>query len=336
MKNAYKKIPVSDDSSVGHVRRTAVALGKSVGLTCDALGRLSIAVTEASTNILQHAGVGEVLISAWEDSNNACIAFFAIDKGPGMRNVAKCLQDGYSTGGSRGVGLGAIDRLSDFFDIYAMPDKGCIIYATFSNQLSSSPEVSAVNGISVAKPGERSCGDAWDCIERKQNLARLILVDGLGHGEQAARSAEQIICNLNSVSASLKDSILHAHHSVNGLRGGVVAMAQIDVAAGSLTFCGVGNLSGTVWERDKKVTGLVSHDGTLGESVHTLREYMYPFSSQSILILHTDGLKSGWDLSDYPGITMKSSSLIAAILYRDFAHGRDDAGVLVYKPLEDC
>lgn len=334
--NTYKTILVLDDSSVGFARRTAVAMGESMAMTCNASGRLSIAITEACTNILQHAGTGEILISAWADSDDTHVVFFAIDKGPGMHNVAKCLQDGFSTGDSRGVGLGAIARLSNFFDVYSMPDKGCIIHAEFCNHISSLPKASAVNGINVAKPGEIACGDAWDFAQWATNILRLTMVDGLGHGDIAALSAEQIICNLNSVTSSLKNSLIHAHHCVNELRGGVAAIAEIDLAAGYLSFCGVGNLSGTVWEGNNKVRGLVSHNGTLGESVHTLREYTYPFSPQNILILHTDGLKSGWELSDYPGITMKSPSLIAAVLYRDFAHRQDDVGVLVYKPLNFC
>jgi hypothetical protein len=47
--------------------------------------------------------------------------------------------------------------------------------------------------------------------------------------------------------------------------------------------------------------------------------------------MHTDGLGTRWDLDRYPGITRRHPSLLAAVLYRDFARQRDDATVLVVK-----
>jgi len=48
-----------------------------------------------------------------------------------------------------------------------------------------------------------------------------------------------------------------------------------------------------------------------------------------VLIQHTDGLGTHWDVDRYPGLLGRSPSLIAAVLYRDFNRGRDDVTVLV-------
>ena len=53
----------------------------------------------------------------------------ALDKGPGMADVARCLRDGYSTAGSPGNGLGAVARLSSFFDVYSNPRTGTALLA---------------------------------------------------------------------------------------------------------------------------------------------------------------------------------------------------------------
>jgi len=56
-----------------------------------------------------------------------------------------------------------------------------------------------------------------------------------------------------------------------------------------------------------------------------------PWNSQSVLIMHSDGLTSKWDLNEYPGLASKHPSIIAAVLYRDFERERDDVTVLAAK-----
>ncbi len=65
--------------------------------------------------------------------------------------------------------------------------------------------------------------------------------------------------------------------------------------------------------------------------VSVVQERAYPKSNEDIVILHSDGLQSQWNLSKYPGILRRSPSLIAAVIYRDFTRGRDDVTVVVVK-----
>ena len=53
--------------------------------------------------------------------------------------------------------------------------------------------------------------------------------------------------------------------------------------------------------------------------------------SGSFVVLHSDGLKSRWDLSLYPGLSVRHPALIAAVLYRDFARDHDDVTVFVVR-----
>ena len=73
----------------------------------------------------------------------------------------------------------------------------------------------------------------------------------------------------------------------------------------------------------------VSHSGTAGHSVRRIDEFAYPWPKDGVLIQHTDGLGTHWDVDRYPGLLGRSPSLIAAVLYRDFNRGRDDVTVLV-------
>jgi hypothetical protein len=63
--------------------------------------------------------------------------------------------------------------------------------------------------------------------------------------------------------------------------------------------------------------------------VRRIDEFAYPWPKDGVLILHTDGLATHWDVERYPGLLARTPSLIAAVLYRDFSRARDDVTVLV-------
>jgi hypothetical protein len=71
----------------------------------------------------------------------------------------------------------------------------------------------------------------------------------------------------------------------------------------------------------------------LGQIASRVQEFTYPWNAQDVLIMHSDGLATRWNLQQYPGIWSKHPSIIAAILHRDFSRGRDDVTVLVAKSL---
>src|SRR5580658_8870814 len=106
-----------------------MALG--LGMEEGGAENVAIATTEACTNLLKHAGGGQVLLQTSTEGSEAVplLELLAVDQGPGMSNLDQCLRDGFSTGGSAGQGLGAIQRLSKQSDIYTLPEKGTVILA---------------------------------------------------------------------------------------------------------------------------------------------------------------------------------------------------------------
>ena len=79
------------------------------------------------------------------------------------------------------------------------------------------------------------------------------------------------------------------------------------------------------------VKRLASDNGIVGHTVLKFRELAYPCSAETTVILHSDGLSSGWQLDRYPGLVKHRSSMVAAVLYRDATRGRDDSLVVVVK-----
>lgn len=184
--------------------------------------------------------------------------------------------------------------------------------------------------VSLAMRGEVVCGDGWG-IRPTADLSFFMVVDGLGHGifaAEAAREAERVFADsrANSAEMILRD----CHDALKKTRGAAGAIAAISKEKGTLVFSGVGNISSTVVDGENR-RGIASHNGTLGHQIHKMQEFTVPWNSESLLIMHSDGLGSKWDLNQYPGLANKHPSIIAAILYRDFERERDDVTVLAAK-----
>jgi hypothetical protein len=117
------------------------------------------------------------------------------------------------------------------------------------------------------------------------------------------------------------------HDALRAGRGAVAGIADCDRRAGTVRFAGVGNVSAVIW--GDKAHNMVSMNGTLGHGVVRAREFSYEWPEDGLLVLHSDGLGTRWSLDDYPGLTSRDAALVAGVLYRDFARGRDDVTVLV-------
>ena len=107
-----------------------------------------------------------------------------------------------------------------------------------------------------------------------------------------------------------------------------MASAQIDRTQQTVCFAGIGNISGVV-VTDRQTRSMVSYNVTVGRMMPKVAEFVYPWSQQSLLILHSDGLAAQWNLNHYPGLGARHPALIAAVLYRDFKRTRDDITVIV-------
>jgi hypothetical protein len=103
-------------------------------------------------------------------------------------------------------------------------------------------------------------------------------------------------------------------------------VVNIDRRAGVAIFAGGGNIAGSIIA-DRGSRHLASLNGTAGHTLH-LNEFSYPWTDDALLLVHTDGLVSRWDLDRYPGLVQRHPSLVAGVLFRDFNRGRDDVTVV--------
>jgi anti-sigma regulatory factor (Ser/Thr protein kinase) len=325
-------IEVKESSQTGEIRRRTAELAEELRLGETRCGAAALAATEMATNLLKHAGSGNMLLQRVGENGSSGLRLIAVDKGPGIGDITRALQDGHSTAGSMGTGLGAIRRVSDIFEIYSVPGIGTLIRAEFwrAKHHASADGTVEVAGVSEPIQGEEECGDGWG-IRRFADSLVLMVVDGLGHGvlaAEAAREAEQVLARaqVDSPQEILQD----IHAALRKTRGAAAAVARIQPATGLLSFAGVGNISACIVSAGTS-RSMASHNGTVGLHMPRVQEFTYPWNADSNLIMHSDGLGSRWDLERYPGIWSKHPSLMATILHRDFSRGRDDVTVLAAK-----
>jgi anti-sigma regulatory factor (Ser/Thr protein kinase) len=317
---------------VAEARRFGAGLARSLDFGEADIGRLAIAVTEAGTNLVKHGGGGDLVFNALQNGRRSGIEMLALDRGPGILDLPGSLRDGYSTTGSPGTGLGAIARLSSRFDIYSSPEQGTGLVAEFWPGVAAlSLESVEVGGLSVPKPGQDVCGDGWAASCAAEG-ARVLIVDGVGHGFDAAEAAAE---SVRAFQASRGLGPVEVLEQLNSLlrhtRGAVAAMAVIDVPRGRVRFAGIGNISAAVLTPDRTYN-MVSLNGTLGHQVRKIHEFTYPWPAGALMVLHSDGLSEKWRLEDYPRLVSRHPTLIAGILFRDHRRERDDATIIAVKP----
>ncbi|MGC2659667.1 MAG: ATP-binding SpoIIE family protein phosphatase [Bryobacteraceae bacterium] len=320
-------IPVDGGSRIAEARRVALAVAREEGLDDKLAANIAIVSTEICTNLLKHARQGEFFVSPLSKRTGPGIEILAVDRGPGIQDVAACLADGYSSVQTAGTGLGAVSRLSDEFDVYSEPGKGTVLVARMSGSHQPATTVGA-----VLKPiaSEDVSGDDW-AVAQQDGIMTLIVADGLGHGVDASRASAEAIATFRQARDLTPLSVLRQiHGALRSTRGAAVAVARIDIEARAVRYAGIGNIAGVV-SQTGRATFMVSHAGTAGYQMPRLQEFSYSVPEGAVIVMHSDGLTSTWNLDGYAGLRRAHPSVIAGVLYRDATRHRDDVCVVVAK-----
>ncbi len=326
---------VEDSTQVAVVRRAAQRAAEALDFSAARAGQFALVVTELGTNLVKHARHGEMLLRMLDEysAEGVGLEVLALDRGPGIPDVAISARDGYSTAGTLGHGLGAIQRQADFLQIYTQPSGTAILARIGRNTPSAvtrAPRLE-IGAVQVNAPGEQVCGDDWTARLRDQRLS-LLIADGLGHGlsaHDAARRAATEFARLHEEDPATIVTDLHV--ALRSTRGAAVGVLTADLERGVARYSGLGNIAGVILPPEGGRHSMVSQNGTAGHNATRVREFQYPFPPQSVLVMHSDGLASRWDLPAYPGLRSRHPSLIAGVLYRDFSRRRDDVTIVVVK-----
>jgi anti-sigma regulatory factor (Ser/Thr protein kinase) len=321
---------ISGRDQIPQLRREGEVLSAGLGFSQGDAGRVAIILTELGTNLSKHAPGGEILIGSSPTTDAPCIEILALDRGPGMADIEQCLTDGFSTAGSQGTGLGAVKRQATGFDVYSVPGHGTAIHARVCRERTAYRSRESIAWAAIERPlsGEEVCGDTVAIRETGNRFVALV-ADGLGHGTFAA-DASRLAADIFRQSVSLEaEALVEAMHAaLRASRGAALAVTELDLIERRSTFCGIGNIAGTLsfGGSHKKMTSM---NGTAGHVARRVQGFQYPYGPDALLVMHSDGISGSWNLDKYPGLLDREPMLIAAVLYRDFGRARDDASILV-------
>ncbi|KPQ42117.1 MAG: Stage II sporulation protein E (SpoIIE) [Candidatus Methanoperedens nitroreducens] len=189
-------------------------------------------------------------------------------------------------------------------------------------------------------PGQDVSGDSL-LIKSFKNGILIAVVDGLGHGYEAAAAAriaiETLDINTNAnantdANEQITAMVRRCHEALKGTRGVVMSIAFLDLLDKKITWLGVGNIEGMLLRQD--TNSVISHErlllrgGALGYQLPSLKESVIPVMPGDTLVFVTDGIRSSFEtcinLSEKP-------QQIADNIMAQFAKRTDDALVLVVR-----
>jgi len=330
----HRAFPCDEASRVGEVRRYCAQLAQQLGWDEVQAGRLAIVVNELGVNLLRHAQRGRLLIAA--RAHDAMVEVISIDEGPGIANLQQSLQDGYSTGGTPGTGLGAVRRLANEFDVHSARPGGTVCVARVGRDAPSpfgprrAGEAPLFGAICLPAPGETVCGDGW-AVASDGELLGLVVADGLGHGPEAAKAAHAALGAFSGAPFSpLPPQLEQMHSQLRTTRGAAVCLAHLDASQGLVQYAGAGNISGRIISgvADKS---LATQHGTVGVQIRRPDENRAEWIDHGLVILHSDGLNTRWDSATLMPLLQRDPALVAALLLRDHTRQRDDTTVVVVR-----
>ena len=340
-------IPINEIYDVGIAIRKITELTEELGFSEKELSEISIVASELANNLIKHEAIeGKIIYSLIEEGTEKYIQIVSEDKGPGIANVETVMEDGYSTIGSLGIGLGAIKRLmSDFRITSNISDVKTARYNNDWNQIGTkiitkkylsqrgdtanlSQSRTKFGIFTRSKYGEKFNGDNY-FLQHFEDKVIAAVIDGLGHGRAASEAST--IARLHLIENHKKplDVIINGmHERLRGTRGVVISIALIDHKEGVLEFVGIGNVLTRIFNSTTKINP-VKYSGFLGYKLRKFRVFSYPWIKGNTIIMTSDGISERYDVNKYPNFFKNHPIVIANTILKECGKAHDDATVLV-------
>ncbi|SHH64917.1 ATP-binding protein [Flavobacterium defluvii] len=335
MDNTFSTYKIDDRSLIAFIKREIHNLALQIGFTPHRAAETDIIVAELTSNLMKFANGGELLYRAHLQDDQNQIEIYCLDNGIGFENVAKIMNDGYSSSNTLGHGLGSIKRLSNDFQIYSMKNWGCVQYVKICEkpEYIVPPFQSGLNysTIAVNYPGEKLCGDGY-YIKQSRKGFQIFVGDGLGHGESANEAVELAIKIFRqSVEFQPAEILREIHTKVKKTRGLVATIVSVDYTSQVWNICGIGNINTRIYTGLENKT-YTPYNGILGHNIpRTLSSTIVPYKKHQIIIMHSDGLRTRWHLNEFTSIIKQNPGIIASSIFKQNIRGTDDATIFVGK-----
>ncbi|TYS14802.1 anti-sigma regulatory factor [Rossellomorea vietnamensis] len=123
-------VKITNEWDIVAARQLGRNVAKDLGFGTVDQARITTAISELARNIYLYAGQGQICIEKLSENGKNGVRIIAVDEGPGIKDIRKVMEDGFSTSGGLGAGLPGVKRLMDEFNVESTPGEGTDIRAT--------------------------------------------------------------------------------------------------------------------------------------------------------------------------------------------------------------
>jgi anti-sigma regulatory factor (Ser/Thr protein kinase) len=336
MDKSFTSYHIEERSFIAYIKREIHTNVTQARFNQHQVGEIDIVVSELSSNLVKHAGGGELLFRCFNSGEkDSTFEIVSIDSGPGIPDMMRMSRDGVSTVGTLGNGLGAITRLSTFSQVYSIPKWGTIVYSRVSTNKDSFIEHSTlsmdIRSLCVNKPRELVCGDGYAIKKNKDDL-QVFFGDGLGHGvhaEEAVKAAER--CFMESKEVEPVEILRQIHEAVRKTRGLVALVATFNEKNNEWKICGIGNVLARMYS-GIQYKNYMSYNGTVGMTIpNSMKDSIQQGEKNQHFVVCSDGIRTRWEINRYPSVFKYDGKILAACIYKDYTRRTDDSSVLIAK-----
>jgi len=325
-------LSIHSDADVVLARTKGEKLARGIGMEKAQVADVAIAISELASNLVKHrVAEGKITIREIDSERKRGIEVVSSDKGPGIADIDQAMTDGYSTIASLGIGLPAVNRLMDEFQIRSNIGEGTLVTARKWVKPESPymlvPELD-LSVFSRPVPGQRYNGDAY-FVKRYEDKVMFGVIDGLGHGQDAQEAAHVAIDCLENYYRRPFAEIFHlCHQRLQRTRGAAMSLCRINLKDRVMTHAGIGNVQTRVYSLEKTPAPFCIN-GTLGVAMRTVRVDDYPLPEDSIIIMFSDGILGRFTPDNLPGFLNLKPQRLAKQIMDNHARDNDDATVIV-------
>jgi len=331
---ASTEYDVQAESDIARIAASAKEYAESIGFGPKAAEELTLVVRELAANVLDHANGGNLTLAELSQGEKTGMRIESSDAGPGFAEVDDPFEDGYSTMGSLGAGLGTVNRLSDSVYIADSVDPSLRTIVRADRWVRPPYEATMdcpldFGAVSRPKVQGTPNGDSF-VIKRWGDRALVGVIDGLGHGAGAHRAAMAARSYVERHFDQPFDAIFTGtDRACQGTRGVVMALARFDWRAETVELAGIGNISCKVENVDSSI---VTRRGVLGGTSPSAVVRTIDWDPANRFVFHSDGVTTRWDLADCTDIVAEPAGVQARRILDRYGKHNDDETVLVVAP----
>ena len=324
--------PTKNESALILLRSKLAAISHRIGVPDLKRENMLLVASELVQNNIKHAG-GSGMIQVWMQPGPT-LDILALDYGPGIADLGRAEEDGYSSLKTFGKGLGAIRRLSDETYIYTQPEhfgqvkkwNGTVFLARFILGSHKDFMPNKVGLFSRSLSDKRYNGDRiyW---QKTGTSLRWLHLDGLGHGEEALNATANLATHLTH--SDKLDTILEkVDRQLINTRGAVGIACEFDFAQRDLQLLGVGDMHAHIYDQDQMQL-VAFAPGILGKEHRSTSLFKSILGKRAVVVTASDGIRRNWDTQNFTGLFSHHPQLIAYTLGNIMGRISDDQSIFV-------